>query len=418
MGNGKIAYRDKLFIKALRGRQEVYNLTGKYSTGMKDCERALSFCRRRIPSRSIEYQLMIDLGGTLQWNNDHKGAKEIIMKALKSINKNKEKNAYARCLNVLGTIHFGIGEYEKTLQYYRESIKLAEEMKNKEGIASGSNNIGLYYWSTGKLEKALQYFKMAHKLWERIGNRVGIGVASGNIGLVHFSLGDLNKALGYFLRNLEVSEEINHKIRIVIALGNVGEVYKEKGDIERALDFYQKALVLSTQLGIINEIAFANLYLGTAYAEKGDLGEAKKCLEKAKRTFLKWNDSINLSSVYVSLARTHREGKDHKLSMECARKALSLTMQTGAKEQEIGALREMGKTVSKSNPEKALSYLEKSISIAKDEVMKLELAKSSFELAKILKASGKSKDAEKHMNKAKSIFKKAGAQGWLQKTVY
>jgi len=206
MKNSEIAYRDKLFIKALRGRQEVYNLTGKYSTGMKDCERALSFCRKRIPSCSIEYQLMMDLGGTLQWNNDHKGAKEIIMKALKSINKNKEKNAYARCLNVLGTIHFGIGEYEKTLQYYRESIKLAEEMKNKEGIASGSNNIGLYYWSTGKLEKALQYFKMAHKIWEGIGNRVGIGVASGNIGLVHFSLGDLNKALGYFLTNMEVSE--------------------------------------------------------------------------------------------------------------------------------------------------------------------------------------------------------------------
>lgn len=64
---------------------------------------------------------------------------------------------------------------------------------------------------------------------------------------------------------------------------------------------------------------------------------------------------------------------------------------------------------------KAISYLKQSISLAKKQKRKLELAKSLYELSKILKITGKKKEAEKYIKEAKSIFEKAGAKNWLYK---
>ena len=71
--------------------------------------------------------------------------------------------------------------------------------------------------------------------------------------------------------------------------------------------------------------------------------------------------------------------------------------------------------VDKKNVEKAISYLERSISLAKGEKVGLELAKSLYELGKVLKENGKTKEAEKNLKEAEKIFKKIGAGKWLNK---
>lgn len=47
--------------------------------------------------------------------------------------------------------------------------------------------------------------------------------------------------------------------------------------------------------------------------------------------------------------------------------------------------------------------------------IKIEMAKSSYELAKILKSLGKKKEANRYFSKSEKIFQKAGAKYWLRK---
>jgi tetratricopeptide (TPR) repeat protein len=415
MEKSETGNKDKLFLKALRGRQEVYGLIGQNSMGLADCEKALSFCRKRIRSRTMESRLMLDLAEGLRLDNKYRAAKKITTEALKHIDRKKSKNEYARCLNLLGMVNDDMGDYDSPLQYYQKAVRINEETQNKAGIASATNNIGLYYWTKGDLENALSHFKKALKVWKEANNRVGIGVASGNLGIAYCSMGDLNKGLKYFLENLEVSQEINHKVRIVIALGNVGVVYCEKGEFEKARDLYQKALALSTEMSNEYEIGFAHLYLGEVDCETGALLEAKQHLEKARKTFKGMNDTINLAAVYIALSAVHRKAKDYRQSLKCAQEAVSLSKKGGAKEKEIGALRELAKIVTGDDPGKAVQLLERSISIAEKEKMSLELAKSCLELATMQRMAGKNNDAEKNMDEARRIFKKADAHVWLKK---
>jgi tetratricopeptide (TPR) repeat protein len=406
--------RDTLFIKALRGRHDVLHLTGKYRAGLEDSKRALSCCRKRISSLALQTELMADLAESLRRNREHEAARQITMNALQHMDRKKHRITYARCMNIMGMLHDDIGDNENTLRFFSESLKINETAGNSDGIASCSNNIGLHYWSKGNLEKALGYFTRALNEWESNNNRVGIGVASGNMGLIHYSKGDLKKALKYFLKNLEVSQEIDHKIRIVIALGNVGEIYKEKGDLVKALTFYQEALTLATEMGNNYEVAFAHLYMGETYCLKGEYREAKQFLEKAERSFRAMNHTINLASASIYLARLHRKENRYQHALKCTREALSLSRKIGAKEQEIAALRELGLILAHTGRAAAISYLKKAISIAKKEMMHLELAKSSFVLGKILEREGRGKDGRKYIDQAITIFRKAGAHGWLK----
>ncbi len=415
MIKAKTWHRERLFLRALQGREQVYNLIGEYSRELEDCRKALSFCKKAHITRTMETSAMVDLADALRSNRAHGESKKLLVKALKRIDSKNELQEYARALNILGMLYDDMGEGPEALQYFHESLKIARATKNNNGIASGVNNIGLSHWSRGELEQALRYFREALKCWKAAHNKGGIGVAAGNMGLIYFSMGELNSALEYFLTNLEVSREVNHKVRIVIALGNIGEVSREKGNYDDALALYQEALQLAAEMGNTYEMAFAHLYIGAIYCEKGTLREAKEHLKRAEKTFVEMNHKVNLAGVYLLLARIHREEKNLKHSLDIGKKAYTLSVQTGAKEQQIGALRELAQSVADGHPGKAAALLERSISIAEQEKMSLELAKSCFSLACMQRMTGQKGDTKKNMERARRIFKRAGARVWLRK---
>ena len=124
---------------------------------------------------------------------------------------------------------------------------------------------------------------------------------------------------------------------------------------------------------------------------------------------------IGLLEVYTNLSELHTEEENYKDALKLAEKAMSLAKKLGASSREIPALRAMGKALSKRDPEKAISYIKQSITLAEKERVNWELAVSLYELAKILKITGKIREAEKHIEEAKRIFQKSGAEVWCKK---
>ena len=47
--------------------------------------------------------------------------------------------------NTIGLIYQDQGNYEKALEYYLKSLKIAKELGDKRGIGDSYNNIGLVY---------------------------------------------------------------------------------------------------------------------------------------------------------------------------------------------------------------------------------------------------------------------------------
>lgn len=387
--------------------------------------------------------------------NDFKKARSVIEKALKKLDKRKERRIFARGLTTLGNTFLLENDYDKALEHHEKALRIYEQLEDKKGIVITSNNIGNLYndkgefdtaleyyerglstsqyigykngigvlsgnigtvfWKKGKFDTALEYCKVYLSVSEETGDRMGIGRASSKIGTIYFDKGQLETALGFYKKYLLISEEVGDKLGIGIALSDIGSIFHNKGEFDKALSYYKKYLNLTRKIGYKPGIGVAHCNLGILYYDKGKFDTAKKYLKKAEKILLDVKDSLNLLQVYVSLSELHTAKGNLASAIKFSEKALSLVKKTGAREKEVIALRALGKALSKKDFVKAIFYLEQSVSIAEELKMPLDIAQSSFELAKILKDAGKAKEAKKYIGSARKIFKETGAYGWLEK---
>lgn len=76
------------------------------------------------------------------------------------------------CQISYGVINHCIYEYDKSLNYYLQSLKIFKQINNDWYIAIILNNIGLIYCDKGEYDLALEYLEEALMLWERYSLRI------------------------------------------------------------------------------------------------------------------------------------------------------------------------------------------------------------------------------------------------------
>ena len=355
------------------------------------------------------------IGNIFHFRSDYDRALKYYQKTLEIYEELSNKRRIAATSNNIGIVYRDKGELDTALKYYKRCLALSEEIGDKRGIGTASNNIGIVYWNKGELDTSLKYYKRCLVISEEISDKSGIGIASNNIGLVYCNKGELDTSLKYYKSYLAISKEIGYKIGIGKASGNIGNVYLYKGEFDTALKFYKRYLTTSEEIGYKMGIGVACFNIGGVYTEKEKFNCAEEYLERALKILIELGNKRNLPEVYSNLSELYTAEGNYKSALKFAEKTISLAQETGIKEQELFALRVMGRALSKENPEKAISYLKKSISLSKKQKMKIEMAKSSYELAKILKSLGKKKEANRYFSKSEKIFQKAGAKYWLRK---
>lgn len=344
--------------------------------------------------------------------------------------RNRALSYYERCLSIseeignksgIAAVYFNMGhiylsgDLDTALEYYQKSLSISEEIGNKAPIGQVSNNIGIVYRTKGELDTALKYYTRYFDIAEEIGDKWGVGAATGNIGVIYYDKGDLAKALEYAQKSKEIFEKIGYTGGVGSASQTIGQVYLEMGDVDRSLEYFEQYLEIYKKMGIKREIGRAKVSIGNLYVETGQYEKAKGLLEDARRLAEETGGTIDMAEAYLTLAEMYTETGDYKTAIDFSEKAFFLSKDTGAKTYEILALRAIGMSLSHDQPDKAQSYLEESVELAKKHHMRLVSAKALLELARVLAKQKKTREAEKVLTEASGIFKKTGALRWVQK---
>ena len=77
----------------------------------------------------------------------------------------------------------------------KDPAELHDESGNDEGRATVLNGLGNTYGFLGQFDKALEYFQESLEVRERIGDMRGVSVALNNIALIHFYQGEFAEAI-------------------------------------------------------------------------------------------------------------------------------------------------------------------------------------------------------------------------------
>jgi CHAT domain-containing protein/tetratricopeptide (TPR) repeat protein len=160
-----------------------------------------------------------------------------------------DRKSQATCFLGIGRIYDKLGENQKALDYYAQSLQLRQAVGDRAGEATTLNNIGGVYFALGEKQKALDYYVQALPLRKAVGDRAGEAVTLSNIGSVYSALGEKQKALDYYAQALSLMKTVGDRAKEAGMLVGIGVVYDDLGEKQKALDYFAQALSLMKAVG-------------------------------------------------------------------------------------------------------------------------------------------------------------------------
>lgn len=271
------------------------------------------------------------------------------------------RHALAAMYNNAASIYGDLGEPEKVLEYYQNSVVLYEQLKSKIDTANlaivYSNILGVYS-SLELHEKAYQYGLKAVSMGRLAGADDALLVGLINLDDVLIKLKRFDTAMFVARQVLSLGEKLNDYGNIVKGLGNINRILLETKNIDPVLKNADEMERLSLAAKDVEGLASAFYFSAVYYFQKGQYGRAKefagKELDIVKQNNLKGAGEIEvymllgdigLASNNLEMFNTNRHIGDSLRDFYVSNKILKYTQQLQAKysldkkQEEIGGLK-------------------------------------------------------------------------------
>ena len=213
-------------------------------------------------------------------------------------------------LYFIGLAYSQLGEKQKALEYYSQSLSLARGEGSSIDEATSLTGIGLVYSQLGEKQKALEYYSQSLPLSRSVGDLQQEGITLYHIGLVYDDLGEKQKALEYYSQSLRVSQSIGDRLQEGITLNNIGLVYSQLGETQKALEYYSQSLPLRRTEGnrdgeaiTLYNLAFVKRSLGNFTEALNDIEACIKIIENLRSKIL----TAELRSSYLATVQDYYE---------------------------------------------------------------------------------------------------------------
>ena len=231
---------------------------------------------------------------------------------------------HAKSLRRIGDIYKKIGKDNKALEYFQESLKIAETNKDQNGISICLNKIGLIYKHLNQYKKALDFLFRAVETWKNLGNKKQMAASLNNIGLVYKNMHDYDKALEYSLKSLKLKEELGNKKGISATLNNIALIYRQQGNKQKALDFLLQSLELKKELGNQKGIAISLNNIGLLYKDLFNYDKALECVIRSLKIKETQGDKKAIASSLNNIGLIYMELEDNDQALKYYQRALEI----------------------------------------------------------------------------------------------
>jgi CHAT domain-containing protein len=151
----------------------------------------------------------------------------------------------ASALNNIANVHQRLGETQKALQIYQQSLALKKPGKSK---AITVDNIGGVYHRLGEYQLALEHHQQALAAFRELGLRRDEAVAINNVASVYGFLGDMFTARDYLLQALALIRQVGDKEEEATNLYNLGMCSFRMSEYRQTLDYANQTITLSREI--------------------------------------------------------------------------------------------------------------------------------------------------------------------------
>jgi len=185
-------------------------------------------------------------------------------------------------VNLLGTIHFDLGDYTKAINYYQQATEIAKELKDQAGIGGGALNIASCYLELGKLNSADSCFRIAYRGLVKL--HVADTYLWRDMGRLELKSGNYPLALGYLKKSSQIALHRNDHRNASYADAQIARVFEKTHQTDSVI-FYSKLGLQEAKFGPYYRFVLLSAeLLVKAYKTKNDFKNALLYEELAAKT--------------------------------------------------------------------------------------------------------------------------------------
>ncbi|HEX8455892.1 MAG TPA: tetratricopeptide repeat protein [Pyrinomonadaceae bacterium] len=278
-----------------------------------------------------------NLGILIQSHGNYDKALEYYERSLKIAEELDDQSGIANLLNQFGIIHYKRGEYDKALEYYEQSLRIAEELDEQSGIATSLHQIGMIHQRRGNHAKALEYYERSLKIAEESDHHSGIAASLHQIGNIHQQRGEHDKALEHYERSLKIKEELGDRSGIASSLHQIGIIHQTNNEYEQALKYYTRSLQIEEELGARSGIAQSLHQIGMVYENRGDYEKALEHYGRSLKIKEELGDRQGISISLGKLGTLFANSGHFDRALQYSLAALSLCIELGSPNANVAA---------------------------------------------------------------------------------
>ena len=155
----------------------------------------------------------------------------------------------ARALRVRGGTLYIVGEFERGMEFYNQSLALYRALGDEWGEAHMLHRLAIDASRIGDDERAMQLSEDTLAVSRRLGDRKGEALALSNLGLVASKGGDGDRAIDLFRQSAQLANEVGFDWWEGGALLNLAEVAISAGRLDEAEEALAAALTIGKRVG-------------------------------------------------------------------------------------------------------------------------------------------------------------------------
>lgn len=300
-----------------------------------------------------------------------------------------DRAGLARAINNLGVIAQRRGDALTAIEQFEASLAIYRELNAQTDIANALNNLGFVHGTDlADYEKSLEYHVEALRVRESLKDANAVALSLNNIGIVYARLKEPQRALQYFERSLELRRANNSVNRSAGTLSNIGDVYLELGDIPKAFDYHHQSLEMRRRIGEKPGVANSLKNLGLVYAAMKKPLESRRHFNEALAASRETRDRttetqalIGLASLEASLGKPAEAARLASLALDIARAAGSRELERRAWAQLAAAEEAAGRPAAALAAFKSLKSLEDGI-FADDKALRIDMLERRYQAEK------------------------------------
>lgn len=407
----ELSASDRLKFDAELALSGFFLITSQYRKCEKSLNNALRLSRDLKLSK-VEGDILGHLGSLYKITNDPRASTVADYLLEMAINAD-DKELYCQYFNLISTIHFAAGFYEKGFSCAQKSLTLAQKYNYPQAVFEANYNIAEYGLRVDKFALAEEHLLANQKESFKPDNYSSDDVKNLiRLGLIKCRLNDLKAGLDILEKSLYLAKKRDDRFSESLALNHLGQVFLHKLDFKKAAFYFNKAAKINELIGNKEQQLVIYGCLSTCYSEmkqgKKALMYAHKKLDEVKNT----KNRIQIASAYGSIGSAAVANQEFDTALKYYQLQFKVLKPTDADLHKVLALGNIGTIhLRNQNYQLAQSCFKK----AEKKLIPLEgnqyLGLIYLDLAKIAKATGKVKKLKEYLRLAKEKAEIAGDMG-------